>query len=103
MFKLGSAVVMTVAAGAMVFAGAGAASADTGAEGLAYGSPGVLSGNVVQIPVHVPVNACGNSLNIIGLLNPSLGNACADGHFDRANEDAKAKHHSGAKVEHHGK
>lgn len=40
------------------------------------GSPGVLSGNVVQIPVHVPVNACGNSINIIGLLNPTFGNTC---------------------------
>lgn len=56
MIKLGSAVVMTVAAGAMAFGGAGVASADAGAEGFAHGSPGVLSGNVVQVPVHVPIN-----------------------------------------------
>lgn len=89
MIKLGSAVVMTVAAGAMAFGGAGVASADAGAEGFAHGSPGVLSGNVVQVPVHVPINVCGNSLNIIGLLNPSFGNTCANGDFDRAHEDGK--------------
>ncbi|GBQ00750.1 hypothetical protein SSP531S_21700 [Streptomyces spongiicola] len=31
--------------------------ADSGATGVASGSPGVFSGNVVRIPVHVPVNA----------------------------------------------
>ncbi|WP_240656868.1 chaplin [Streptomyces sp. V2] len=37
-------------------------------------SPGVVSGNVIQVPVHVPVNAVGNSVNVIGLLNPAFGN-----------------------------
>ncbi|QLE44975.1 chaplin [Nostoc sp. C052] len=41
-------------------------------------SPGVLSGNLVQVPVHVPVNVCGNSVNVIGLLNPAFGNSCVD-------------------------
>ncbi|MDX3179606.1 chaplin, partial [Streptomyces scabiei] len=36
------------------------------------------SGNVVQIPVHVPINVCGNSINIIGLLNPTAGNVCVN-------------------------
>ncbi|MFH8484785.1 chaplin [Streptomyces longisporoflavus] len=58
--------------------GAGAAAADAGAEGAAVKSPGVLSGNVVQVPVHVPVNACGLSVNVVGLLNPAQGNACAN-------------------------
>lgn len=61
-----------------VLGGASAASADAGASGSAFGSPGVLSGNVVQVPIHVPVNACGNSLNVIGLLNPAIGNSCAN-------------------------
>ncbi len=39
-------------------------------QGAAIGSPGVLSGNVVQVPVHIPVNVCGNTINVIGLLNP---------------------------------
>ncbi|RAJ69452.1 small secreted domain DUF320 [Streptomyces sp. PsTaAH-137] len=70
---------IAVAIGGSVLAGAGAASADAGAQGAAVGSPGVLSGNVVQVPVHVPVNACGNTVNVIGLLNPAFGNSCANG------------------------
>ncbi len=41
-------------------------------------SPGVASGNVVQVPVHVPVNVCGNTVNVIGLLNPTFGNSCVN-------------------------
>ncbi|MGW6145107.1 chaplin [Streptomyces sp. NPDC055144] len=62
-------------AGIAAGASAGAACADTGAEGLAAHSPGVGSGNLVEVPVHVPVNATGNSVNVIGLLNPAFGNA----------------------------
>lgn len=46
--------------------------------GSADGSPGILSGNVVQVPVHVPVNVCGNSVGIIGSLNPATGNHCTN-------------------------
>ncbi|MDX3532985.1 chaplin [Streptomyces sp. MB09-01] len=52
------------------------ASADAGAHGVASHSPGVASGNAIQIPVHIPINACGNTVNVIGLLNPSFGNTC---------------------------
>ncbi|MEW1900477.1 MULTISPECIES: chaplin [unclassified Streptomyces] len=52
--------------------------ADADADGAAVGSPGVLSGNVIQVPVHIPVNVCGNTVNIIALLNPALGNVCAN-------------------------
>ncbi|WUW36822.1 chaplin [Streptomyces sp. NBC_01462] len=52
--------------------------ADSGAEGVAMGSPGVLSGNVIEVPVHVPVNLCGDSIDVIGLLNPALGSRCAN-------------------------
>ncbi|GAA3024481.1 chaplin [Streptomyces glomeratus] len=70
---------MTVAAAAGVLAVTGGyAHADSGANGSAAGSPGVLSGNTVQVPVHVPVNVCGNTVNVIGLLNPAAGNACAN-------------------------
>ncbi|MFF4394870.1 chaplin [Streptomyces sp. NPDC001480] len=48
------------------------------ADGSAAGSPGLISGNTVQLPVHVPVNACGNTVNVVGLLNPAAGNACAN-------------------------
>ncbi|NNJ04948.1 chaplin [Streptomyces sp. PKU-MA01144] len=71
----------TVAALAVtgVLAGAGSAVADSGASAAASGSPGVLSGNVIQVPLHVPLNVCGNSLGVVGLLNPAVGNACLNG------------------------
>ncbi|MET8504009.1 chaplin [Streptomyces sp. NPDC004787] len=65
-------------AGGLVAAGAGVASADAGAQGKAVHSPGVASGNVVQVPVHVPVNVSGNTINVIGLLNPAFGNSAAN-------------------------
>ncbi|MFJ5706091.1 chaplin [Streptomyces sp. NPDC093105] len=66
-----------VIAGVIMAMGAATpAFADADAHGAAVGSPGVLSGNVVQIPIHVPINACGNSLNLIGALNPAFGNTC---------------------------
>ncbi|MFJ4948091.1 chaplin [Streptomyces sp. NPDC088760] len=49
------------------------------ADGTAAGSPGVLSGNTVQVPVHVPVNICGNTVDVVGLLNPAMGNTCVNG------------------------
>lgn len=54
------------------------AHADSAADGAAAGSPGVISGNTVQLPVHVPVNLCGNTVNVVGLLNPAAGNRCAN-------------------------
>lgn len=69
----------TIIAGAVMALGMAApAFADAGADGMAAGSPGVLSGNVVQVPVHVPVNLCGNSVDVIALLNPTFGNTCAN-------------------------
>ncbi|KIF69480.1 membrane protein [Streptomyces sp. AcH 505] len=69
----------TIVAGLIMAMGAAApAVADSGAEGAAIGSPGVLSGNVIQVPVHVPVNVCGNSIGVISLLNPAFGNACVN-------------------------
>ncbi|MEV7023324.1 chaplin [Kitasatospora sp. NPDC093558] len=62
----------------LVAAGAGTAMASAGAEGVAAGSPGVISGNQIQIPVHIPVNLCGNSVDVIGGLNPAFGNHCAN-------------------------
>ncbi|MFJ1650131.1 chaplin family protein [Streptomyces sp. NPDC088337] len=53
--------------------------ADSHADGAAANSPGVLSGNVLQVPVHVPVNVCGNTVNVVALLNPAFGNRCANG------------------------
>ncbi|SCE20380.1 Small secreted domain, partial [Streptomyces sp. di188] len=61
---------MAAATGVLAAAGGAAAHADSGATGAAKGSPGVLSGNVVQAPVHVPVNVCGNTVNVVGIRQP---------------------------------
>ncbi|MEU8759080.1 chaplin [Streptomyces sp. NPDC048659] len=66
---------LLVTGGALALS-AGAAHADSAAQGAAIGSPGVGSGNAVQLPVHAPVNLCGNTVNVVGLLNPAFGNGC---------------------------
>lgn len=68
-----------LAVGSLLLAAGPAAADGPSAVGAAVGSPGVASGNVVQAPVHVPVNACGNTVSVIGLLNPSFGNVCYNG------------------------
>ncbi|MEU1487558.1 chaplin [Streptomyces sp. NPDC005752] len=67
------------AAGGVLALGGGYAHADAGAAGAASGSPGVLSGNSIQVPIDVPVNVCGNSVDVGGLLNPASGNDCGNG------------------------
>ncbi|GGV83494.1 hypothetical protein GCM10015535_26710 [Streptomyces gelaticus] len=71
--------VAAIAAGTLMAMGAAApAFADSGAEGGTALSPGVVSGNNVQAPIHVPVNACGNTVSVIGLINPAFGNTCSN-------------------------
>ncbi|KIF74881.1 chaplin [Streptomyces sp. 150FB] len=72
------AALVIAAAGIAAGAASGSAFADAGAEGAAVGSPGVLSGNVVQVPLHVPVQVCGNTIDVVGLLNPAFGNVCVN-------------------------
>ncbi|WP_420718186.1 chaplin [Streptomyces sp. H34-S4] len=38
----------------------------------------MLSGSPLQVPVDVPVNVCGNTANLIALLNPSFGSTCVN-------------------------
>ncbi|MER8237263.1 chaplin [Streptomyces sp. NPDC101490] len=80
MKNLKKAAALTMVAGGIVAAGAGVASAHgADATGQAHHSPGVASGNLVQVPVHVPVNVSGNTVNVIGLLNPAFGNGAFNG------------------------
>jgi hypothetical protein len=78
MSRTTKALAFSAAAAAAVAGSAGAAVADAGAEGTATNSPGGLSGNVVQAPIHIPVNVCGNTVNVGGLLNPAFGNKCVN-------------------------
>ncbi|MFF1697533.1 chaplin [Streptomyces sp. NPDC058257] len=77
MKNLKKAAAVTMVAGGLIVAGAGLASATDGAhaDGKAVKSPGVGSGNLVQAPVHIPVNAVGNTVSVIGALNPAFANA----------------------------
>jgi hypothetical protein len=43
---------------------------------LQVGSPGILSGNVIQVPINIPVNVCGNS--IVGSITTTFGNTCVN-------------------------
>ncbi|MFJ7196556.1 MULTISPECIES: chaplin [unclassified Streptomyces] len=68
-----------IAAGTLIAMGAAApAFADSGAEGGAAFSPGVVSGNNIQVPIHIPANVCGNTIDVIGVLNPAFGNNCGN-------------------------
>ncbi|MFK4106507.1 chaplin [Streptomyces sp. NPDC019531] len=76
MLRFAKGLALTSVAAAAVAATAGVAAADSGAQAAAASSPGVLSGNAAQAPLHVPVNACGDTASVIGLLNTASGNGC---------------------------
>jgi precorrin-2 methylase len=52
------------------------ASADAG--GGTSNSPGVSSGTLVQARAHVPVNACGNTVSVVGVLNHTTDILCTN-------------------------
>ncbi|MGW1816483.1 chaplin [Streptomyces sp. NPDC002125] len=93
------------AAGGVLALGGGYAHADAGASSGASNSPGVLSGNSIQIPVDVPVNVCGNSVDVGGLLNPASGNECGNGSsgsgHTSTSDGGSAGHHSGSQATGH--
>ncbi|MBS2534288.1 chaplin [Catenulispora sp. NF23] len=59
------------------FAGTASASG-AGAIGGAIGSPGLLSGNNIQVPVNIPINVCGDNVGILSALLGSAGNVCVN-------------------------
>ncbi|PTM93183.1 chaplin [Streptomyces sp. VMFN-G11Ma] len=73
-------IAVAAASGAMALTAPVTAFAADGASanGASADSPGVISGNTVQLPVDVPVNVCGNTVNVVGLLNPAVGNSCTN-------------------------
>ncbi|MFF0464347.1 chaplin [Streptomyces mexicanus] len=77
MSRFAKATAVALSTGAVVLGGAGLAAADAGAAGKAVGSPGLVSGNAIQVPLNVPIQVCGNTVDVIGLLNPAFGNVCA--------------------------
>ncbi len=89
MSRMAKVAAVALGTSAVMLSGAGLATADSGAQGAATQSPGIISGDVLQIPLDVPINLCGNTIDVIGILNPAFGAVCAElGH----------RHHGG----HHG-
>ncbi|MET7301969.1 chaplin [Embleya sp. NPDC005575] len=78
MSRIAKAAVLTATVGAALAGAAGPAMASSDADGAAVGSPGVISGNNLQAPVHIPVNLCGNSFNFLAAINPTFGNTCVN-------------------------
>ncbi|MFD3839266.1 chaplin [Streptomyces sp. NPDC058642] len=89
--------VIAVAAVSGAMAVAMPAYADSAADGETAGSPGVVSGNTIQLPVHVPVNVCGNTVNVVGLLNPAAGNTCVNAGGENSPASAGAAGQSSGK------
>ncbi|WP_336054122.1 chaplin [Streptomyces sp. CA2R101] len=77
--SLKTCVFVAAAASGVLGASGSAAYADAGAGGGARNSPGVLSGNSIQVTVDTPVNACGNSVDGGAALNPAMGASCGNG------------------------
>ncbi|MFD0568967.1 chaplin [Kitasatospora gansuensis] len=71
-------ILTAVATGSVLASASGYAYASSDAQGAVANSPGVGSGNNIQAPVDIPVNACGNTVSVVGLLNPAMGNDCAN-------------------------
>ncbi|MDX3242814.1 chaplin [Streptomyces sp. ME18-1-4] len=78
MSRIAKGLVLTSVATAAIAGASGIAVADSGAEAVAAHSPGVLSGNVIQLPLHDQTNTCGNSTGAGGLLNPAFGTTCVN-------------------------
>ncbi|MFE3827855.1 chaplin [Streptomyces sp. NPDC059092] len=94
---------LTAAAASSVLSLSGGYAQAADASGTAVGSPGLLSGNNVQAPLDIPVNVCGNSVDVIGLLNPAFGNTCANvSHPPKHHTDQRhpAPHHPAAPPQH---
>ncbi|MEV6961261.1 chaplin [Streptomyces sp. NPDC051207] len=98
MSRIAKAAGVALGTGAMVISSAGLAMADADAKAIATNSPGVLSGNVIQVPIHIPINICGNTVNVIALLNPAFGNTC----INKGGDDYKKTSHHHYKKSHHG-
>lgn len=78
MSRIAKGLALTSVVAAAVAGTAGIAAADSDAHSAAAHSPGVLSGNVLQLPIHIPVNLCGDTVDVVGLLNPAFGDHCAN-------------------------
>ncbi|MCM2420581.1 chaplin [Streptomyces sp. RKAG293] len=97
-----SLITVAAASGVLAMTG-GYAHADTEAQATTSNSPGVLSGDSIQVPVDAPVNVCGNTVDVVALLNPSMGNGCGNGSAPAHERHAPVPaQHTGAPTQHTG-
>ncbi len=77
----------------------GSRSAGAEAVGHTEDASGIASGNNVQAPIHVPVNVCGNSVDVLAAFNDAYGNACGnDSHADRSATSSYGDSTNGARA-----
>jgi small secreted domain DUF320 len=75
--KLAAAGVVAAASGALLLGSPAYADNDTS------GAGGLLSGNQAVIPISIPINACGNSVALIGLAGSGCRGGASVGHGHR--------------------
>ncbi|MFI1965012.1 chaplin [Streptomyces pathocidini] len=99
MSRIAKAALLIAVTGAAISTGTGVAAANDGgggAKAAAVGSPGFLSGNVIQVPISIPINACGNTLNLLAILNSAGGNNCANvNSHNHREQHSYSGHHEG--------
>jgi LPXTG-motif cell wall-anchored protein len=66
-YSINRRLAFAMTSGSLLMTGFGtpSAQADSTANGTAADSPGILSGNLVQIPVNLPINVCGNQIDVV--------------------------------------
>ena len=87
---------LAAATSGLVLGTAGIAAADATATGETAHSGGAASGNVVNAPVAVPVNFCGNQALVIALKNVDEGSMCTIGSGEGALAQGSSEHSGGA-------
>ncbi|MGW5864463.1 chaplin [Streptomyces sp. NPDC055239] len=98
---IGKGMLATAAAATSILSLSGSTAFAVDGNAVAAGSPGILSGNSVQAPVEVPLNACGNSADAVGAVNPAFGNNCANtGSAPKKHAHAEHAHAEHASAEH---
>lgn len=86
---------LAAATSGLVLGTAGIAAADATATGETSHSGGAASGNVVNAPVAVPVNFCGNQALVVALRNVDEGSLCTIGAGQGALAQGSSEHSGG--------
>jgi hypothetical protein len=86
---------LAAATSGLVLGTAGIAAADATTSGESTHSGGAASGNVVNVPVAIPVNFCGNQALVIALKNVDEGQMCTLGPGEGATATGSAERSGG--------